>query len=194
MRPFKNILPKITLRQVKVLFLKNELIISDLGQFIDSLEKALKYLVATQDLSYEDLEKDLVQRLVKYKRFSNCKDISEKVAKQIMQFWTKENHIVFDMIQIKGTQYNSLEDFNWSVNLKTYGKSAKNLREASAIFDLNVRILTTSLIEQVNNFEGSKNIVFELNKEQLDEFVEELDTIEANLNNILARNAEEETS
>ncbi len=64
--------------------------------------------------------------------------IPDKNLKQILQFWTKEKHIIFDMIQRKGTQYNEIDELNWSVNVITYGKHVKNMREPTSIVDIKV--------------------------------------------------------
>jgi hypothetical protein len=42
------------------------------------------------------------------------------------------------MIQRKGTQYSELEDLKWSLNLKTYGKNVKNMRDPTCIVNLKV--------------------------------------------------------
>ena len=62
----------------------------------------------------------------------------EKGIKEILKFWHNEKHYIFDMIQKKGSQFNDLDDLKWSLNIKTYGKSTKNMRDPTCILNLKV--------------------------------------------------------
>jgi hypothetical protein len=47
---------------------------------------------------------------------------------------------------------------------------------------------------QTNKYDGPKNIVFELDKQELEEFCDELDTIEQAIDKILTRDSQAESS
>ena len=67
------------------------------------------------------------------------------------------------------------------------------MRDPSLIMNIKVHFYDSFKL-QTNKYDGPKNIVFELDKQELEEFCDELDTIEQAIDKILTRDSQAESS
>jgi len=57
----------------------------------------------------------------------------------IINVWNQEKTEVYSFVLKKGLPSQSLEQLDWAINMQTYSRRAKNLKDLSFLFSLKVR-------------------------------------------------------
>lgn len=96
----------------------------------------------------------------------------------IINVWNQEKNEVYSFILKKGLPSKNLDQFDWAINMQTYARRAKNLKDLSFLFSLKLKDQNTDSNNYLN---------FEMNKEELQNFYGQLQEIEASIEEIFKK-------